>query len=149
MHGGRRAFAADLPRNLLRLQRREFFRVTLPLAHQPLCSLDGPELPLLRLPIQGLSIAGLSFIQAPEALAPFEPLAQIPRCRFDIGEAGYSLVIHCAVEVRYITEIAARAGRIVSRMGCRFIDPSAALQNHVQRYMMRIERERRARAALE
>jgi c-di-GMP-binding flagellar brake protein YcgR len=143
---GRRAFVAALPATLLRLQRREFFRINLPMAQQPLCTLEGPETTTLHVPIHGLSIAGMSFTEAPEAFAQFDQLTRIPHCRFDLGEYGN---FDCAIEVRYVTQFTGRTGRVIGRMGCRFDGLTSVMQAHIQRYMMHVERERRARSVME
>jgi c-di-GMP-binding flagellar brake protein YcgR len=145
-YDGRRAFAAELPPTLLRLQRREFFRINVPMAQQPLCTLEGPLLTTLHLPIHGLSIAGLSFTEAPQAFVQFEQLAQIPHCHFDLGEFGN---FECGIEVRYVTQFTGRTGRVIGRMGCRFDGLTLVMQAHIQRYMMHVERERRARSIME
>ena len=141
-YGGRRAFAVALPRSLLRLQRREFFRINVPLAAQPLCLLETHEGTALNLPMHGVSVAGISFVEAPEAFVGFSQLSRIPRCGFDLGEFGR---IECSLEVRYVTPLPNRTGRILARMGCRFAAIRPNLQAHIQRYMIHLESERRAR----
>jgi c-di-GMP-binding flagellar brake protein YcgR len=143
---GRRAFAAVLPVSLLRLQRREYFRINVPMAQQPLCTLEGPDKTILHLPIHGLSIAGISFTEAPEAFAQFEQSTRIPHCRFELGEHGN---FDCVIEVRYVTQLTGRTGRVIGRMGCRFGGLTSVMQAHIQRYMMHVERERRARSVME
>jgi c-di-GMP-binding flagellar brake protein YcgR len=145
-YGGRLAFVADLPSVMLRMQRREFFRLNLPMSQQPLCCLEPSSSTPLTLPIQGLSIDGLSFTEAPEAFARFDPLTRIPRCVFDLGEFG---VVECGVEVRYIAQVASRTGGLIGRMGCHFFDIHSGTQAHIQRYMIHIECERRALELLE
>ena len=79
-YGDRMAFAVALPGSLLRLQRREFFRINVPMAAQPLCSLEIDDKQTLTLPIHGVSVEGIHFVEAPEAFASLGQLSKIPRC---------------------------------------------------------------------
>lgn len=141
-YGDRRAFVSALPRSLLRLQRREYFRINLPVGRRPMCELELGNGGIAHLPVHGLSVAGLSFVEEPAAFAGLGQLVRIPRCRFQLGEYGD---VECGLEVRYVTELSNRAGRVLSRMGCRFVDIPPNMQAHIQRYMIHLESERRSK----
>lgn len=53
-------------------------------------------------------------------------------------------MIHCALEVRYINAMASRTGKSLWHLGCKFITLSPSDETLIQRFMARIEAERRA-----
>lgn len=104
---GRPAFVADLPGYIVRLQRRESFRIETPRAGLPAGAARGDRL------------------QA---------------CHFQLDEGAHELA--CAADIRHLTEREGRNGQRYWRLGLAFDALPAAGQNIVQRYIIRVERER-------
>jgi c-di-GMP-binding flagellar brake protein YcgR len=137
--GGEQVFAVILPTSMLRLQRREAFRLQLPSSKPCICRVLRGTPQEVTLPIYDISVGGLGILVA-EQLA-FDPMEVLENCWIDLRESGMLTV---ALEVRYIMAKDSRAGKVHWHMGCRFVKPSPANETLIQRFMARIEVERRA-----
>jgi len=73
---------------------------------------------------------------------PFEADMEFPNCVVDLPEIG---VITVTLKVRNLYEITLRSGQRSKRSGCQFVNLIPAAQNIIQRYITKIERERKAR----
>ena len=139
---GETAFVAPIPSHLLRLQRREVFRLQLPSTKPYTCRVlrGTPREELL--PLHDISVGGIGILM-PNALK-YEQLETLENCWLDLRESG---MIHCALEVRYVAVLESRTGKPLWHMGCRFINLPPAAETLIQRFMAKIEAERRTLAA--
>lgn len=141
---GRPAFRADLPVDLLRLQRREFFRLTMPVVHPLKCRIpiagEAGNSFVLDVNVVDLSGGGLA-IALPEGV-DFTVGREFADCRIDLPEVG---VLTATLKVRNQFEITLRNGSRVRRAGCEFIKLPGQMMTLVQRYIIKVERERKAR----
>jgi flagellar brake protein len=140
--GGELVFAVALPKSMLRLQRREAFRLQLPSSKPYICRVRRGSSEEKTLPIYDISVGGLG-IQVTDALA-YEPMQLLENCWIDLRESGMLTV---TFEVRYIMEKESRIGRTFWHMGCRFVNLTPLNETLIQRFMARIEVERRALSA--
>lgn len=142
---GQTALCAPLPTALLRLQRREFFRLEL-MAETPLhCRLSVPtegQAKLFDLPLADISGGGISLCAATELLEHFPRDALFTDCRLEIPDEA---VIAVNLRVRKAIEVSTQRGEHSLRIGCEFVNLSGARLAHIERYITRIERERKAR----
>jgi c-di-GMP-binding flagellar brake protein YcgR len=139
------AFHAALPDSLLRLQRREYYRLTTPIARPlkcqiPLTSRDGAPIKV-DVSIIDISGGGLAIMVPPAGIA-FEEGMQFRGCRIELPEVGF---IVATLEVRNLFEVTLRSGGHVRRAGCQFLDLPGSMLTMVQRYIVKVERERKAR----
>ncbi|MFZ2853218.1 MAG: flagellar brake protein [Rhodocyclaceae bacterium] len=136
---GEEVFVVPVPTSLLRLQRRDVFRLQLPSAKPFVCHIrkDTPEEKAL--PLHDISIGGIG-VRSTEKLV-FEKLAILENCLVDLRDAGTLTV---ALEVRYISELESRTGKPIWHMGCQFVKLSLANETLVQRFMGRLQAEQRA-----
>lgn len=133
---GERVFAVPLPKALLRLQRREFYRLQLPQSH-PFVVRIKRGLPGERsLPIFDISVGGIG-IQTQEFL-DYGQTEILENCRLDLRDFGF---LSAALEVRYISSVTTKAGRTLWHMGCRFVKLTPADETLIQRFMARMESE--------
>lgn len=144
-HEGRPAFRCAFPRELLRLQRREYYRLTTPLArplkcHMPLQAADGTpqmhEATLFDISSGGIGIA------APPAPLYFASGQLVENCRIELPEVS---IATCTVRVCSIIEITLKSGARVRRAGCEFVDLPGPQATLIQRSIIKMERERKAR----
>ncbi|HTJ97392.1 MAG TPA: flagellar brake protein [Rhodocyclaceae bacterium] len=140
-----KVFAAALPETLLRLQRREFFRLNTPITRPLICRVplqypDG-HTATVEINIVDISAGGVAVIVPPDDM-PFEADMEFPNCVVDLPEIG---VITVTLKVRNLYEITLRSGQRSKRSGCQFVNLIPAAQNMIQRYITKIERERKAR----
>ncbi len=136
---GGKAFSVALPKFLVRLQRRESFRIETPRI-RPL-ELFGrlPGGQLLKFPVHDISVAGLGVTAAdlPSGLATGMVLSN---CHLLFPEESRELFF--SAMVAHMTESESRLGARQWRIGLRLIDLPAGDEARIQRYIARIERER-------
>ena len=143
-HEGRPAFRAELPERLLRLQRREYFRLEAPVANPMLCQVPLPDAGGSRidLPLLDLSGGGIGLMAEREMAGHFPVDAEFPDCRFELPAEG---VISSTLRIRSAYPVTTRGGHAFVRLGCEFVGLSGSRLTMIQRYITRIERERKAR----
>ncbi len=147
-HGNRMALRGAVPQNVLRLQRREYYRLTTPVANPVRCRLnikqaDGSPAPL-EIPLLDISGGGVGLILKPELKEHFPVDAEFSDCRIDLPEEG---LLVCNLVVRNAFDVTTKSGNQHVRVGCEFVDLPGTRLTMVQRYITRVERERKAREA--
>lgn len=141
---GRPAFRAALPDEVLRLQRREFFRLSTPVAKPLKCTVPipvGDKLHLHDAHVFDISGGGMA-ISAPPRNIPFETGREFPNCSLDLPEIG---LVTATLKVRSVFELTLRSGTRIQRAGCEFVQLSGPMMTLIQRYIIKVERERKAR----
>lgn len=141
----RPAFRAQLPESLLRLQRREYYRLTMPVTRPLKCQIPLPQADGSTQPVEvdvvDISSGGLAMIAPPDGIVLEEGL-EIADCRIDLPEVG---TITATLRVCTLFEITLRSGARLKRSGCEFINIPGPMQTLIQRYIIKTERERKAR----
>jgi c-di-GMP-binding flagellar brake protein YcgR len=136
------AFRAALPESVLRLQRREFYRLALPVAESLKCRIpidDGKD--AFTANIIDISGGGLAVVVPPQGVLLSEGM-EFPNCRIDLPEVG---MLAARLELRTLFELTLPSGVQVHRAGCQFVDLPGSMLTLVQRYVIKIERQRKAR----
>ncbi len=137
--GGRPAFRAPLPSSVLKLQRREYYRLVAPIRAPLLCVVPqlagGFEAMVADISVGGVGISGFPNEVALEIGQVFAD------CQIALPEHG---TVVSTLEVRNLQHITLRSGLSVVRAGCGFVGIPAPHQAMIQRYIIRIDRERRA-----
>lgn len=139
---GESVFAVPFPASLLRLQRREFFRLQLPSAKPFICRIRRGTPQEKTLSLHDISVGGIG-IHSPQPL-DYGPLEKLENCWIDLHDSGVLAVV---LEVRYIDPIESRTGKAFWHLGCRFVNISPLNETLIQRFMARLEAERKALAA--
>ena len=142
---GRPAFKAALPENVLRLQRREYYRLTTPIARPLKCVLPVP-LPdgtqqLIQANVADISGGGLALAGLPLNIA-METGTEFKGCKVELPEVG-SVVF--TLQIRSVFDSVTRSGTPTRRAGCQFIGIPGSMLTLIQRYIIKVERERKAR----
>lgn len=143
VHGGRNAFKTSLPAEMLRLQRREYYRMTTPVVSPVKCTiaaLNKNAPPTIELSLCDISCGGLAVITPPEIFTP------------ELG-AQYSCIIRLPGTPGLATRVQARNafmvtlanGKVTQRTGFAFVKLQESLLATIQRYIMGLERQRRTR----
>ena len=142
---GRPGFRAALPDEVLRLQRREFFRLQTPATHSITCLLPLPTLGgderQTELRIIDISGGGVAVAVPPTGIE-FGPGAEFRHCMLNLPD---SKPIDARLVVRNVFRITNRDGIEMLRAGCQFLDMPRGAEDQILRYIMRAERERSAR----
>ena len=143
-HEGHEAFSVRMPESMLRLQRREFYRVLAPVARPVRCVMpvDGPKgVRNIETRLHDISQGGVAVIAQPGDL-PVEIGASYPNCRIVLPEAGNVVV---TLQTANMSAMTLLNGKHMMRAGCQFVRPSMSALALIQRYMMKLERDKKAR----
>ncbi len=144
-HEGRPAFLASIPEALLRLQRREYYRLTLPVMHPVKCIIPFKNQHNHTINIEAkildISGGGIGIIGQTDDVQ-LETGLLIPNCRIELPNVG---TIITTLGVRSVFEVTLRSGVRSKRSGCQFMDLPGQMQIMIQRYIIKMERERKAR----
>lgn len=143
---GRPALRVRIPDAVLRLQRRDAFRVDLPKADALYCDIGGntqPRAGITRLMISDLSVGGINLI-TDATPGGWKPGALLGQCRIALpGESAFT----AALEIRHTVAAGRDArGKLRIQYGCAFVQLPGTAVNLIQRYINQIERMRRALA---
>ncbi|NTV71203.1 MAG: flagellar brake protein [Azonexaceae bacterium] len=136
---GSKAFAVALPKYVVRLQRRDTFRIETPRG-KPLQFFgrrsDGR---LLNLPAHDISVAGIGMTAPalPEGLGAGERLES---CHFALPDDEHELFF--SATVCHVTPQVGRSGQQQWRIGLHFESMPTVEENRIQRYIAKVERER-------
>lgn len=142
---GRPAFRAPLPAQVLRLQRREFYRLHTPVTQTVTCSIpvrnEGDDITTILVRIIDISGGGIAVAVPPSGIA-FEPGMEFVDCTLRLPEGD---PISTRLVVRNLFRLINRNGVEMLRAGCQFLDLPSNADTLIQRYILKIERERNAR----
>lgn len=145
---GHPALAVKFPEKMLRLQRREFFRLEPPLAHPLFCELcvtsAQGEQRQFTLNVADISGGGLSLTATTQDADYFVRDTLLKDCRVDLHEEG-ALIAN--LRIRKAIEVSTHTGHHNLRLGCEFVNLRPNYLSMIQRYITRIERERKANFA--
>jgi len=143
---GRAALRADIPPTLIRLQRREFYRMPTPVSNPvraliPLpASLGGG---VGAFPLHDISCGGLAILD--NKLQLDNTIGQIfANCKIELPESG---IVTTSLQIRNSLDLTLLNNKTNRRLGCQFVDISRGNMANVQRYITKLERERNARLA--
>lgn len=137
---GKPAFRIALPENLIKLQRREYFRLATPITKPLVCSISLEGGRKVDLAIADISIGGIGIVNPPAGFK-FEPGTSYQGCHFTLPDIG---TIVATLQIRNAYEITLKSGMHTWRAGCMFINLPGTMQSMIQRYIIKLERERRA-----
>jgi c-di-GMP-binding flagellar brake protein YcgR len=144
-HEGRTAFRCKLPDEVLRLQRREFYRLTTPIVRPLICMMPLPMpdggLHLHEAHVFDISGGGMGISAPPEGI-PFAAEMAFPNCRIELPEIGF---VTGTLKVCSVFDVTLRSGAHVRRAGCEFVKLPGPMMTLIQRYIIKVERERKAR----
>lgn len=133
--------AMPMPNSLFWMQRRQFYRVKVPLSHHgsyfrpsQLAGSDAVLLPLIDLSISGLALLNTAIDDewAKNLSAGHQWLEG--RLYLETGET-------CVVKLNvvYVNEIRANSIQMHQRIGCSFEELPTNFDSHIQRYMQEVE----------
>jgi len=147
---GNAALCADIPPTLIRLQRREYYRMETPVSN--------PVRAILPLPLDvaasvgantgvfalhDIGCGGIAVLDNKLQLGTTIG-EELPNCRIELPEIG---PVTATLQVRNWLDLTLLNNKTSRRIGLRFVDISRASMAGVQRYITRLERERNARLA--
>jgi c-di-GMP-binding flagellar brake protein YcgR len=137
---GQAAFVAPLPKSLFRLQRREFFRVSIPVMKPVSCICTHPTLGALAFEVFDISAGGVGLVNTNEYYTP-EVMEQLESCALNLPDQE-PLILD--LEVRNSYQSPKSDGTVVQRVGCIFRDLDMRQNTLLQRYITRVQLEQKA-----
>ena len=139
IYGGSKEFAVALPKQIVRMQRRDTFRIETPLGRPLQFFGRRVDSRLLNVPAHDISVAGLGMTAPvlPEGLSPGD---RLENCHFSLPEDEHELFF--SATIRHVTPQVGRTGLQQWRIGLHFEDMPTLEENRIQRYIARVERER-------
>lgn len=148
---GHPVFAMPIPDAIFWMQRRQFYRIKVPLSHiNSVCQIeftppvdanagDSAEPTKLKgvFRLVDLSISGFAFLNPDPQFDKFlNPEDKIEGCMLYLNDGGQAKV---SFEIKEITKVRATMTATQLRVGCRFTDIPPAFETNIQRYMQDIE----------
>lgn len=140
-HQGYPAFYLPLPANLYRIQRREYFRLAIPLSERLRCNvpmnhtLAGGS---VELPVMDISVGGIRLTCAEENIE-FVIGQTYPGCQIELTDVGR---IEVALRVKNLVSLSPKPGQTITRIGCEFVNLDNASAVLMQRYVTNMQRMR-------
>lgn len=134
------AFFLPLPRKLLRLQRRDFYRLITREPEALKCLIrPEPEQAHIhhKVTVMDISIGGVALVCKEDGVE-LEPGTQYQNCEIDLPDIG---TISATIEVKNTFEVTARNGDVSRRAGCVFVKPSGETAKMLQRYVAQMQQQ--------
>ena len=142
----RPALKIALPGTLIRLQRREFYRMVTPVSNPVRVIIPLPDelgggmstFPLADISCGGIAILDQKFILGNTIGHSYST------CRIDLPDVG---IVMTTLQIRNCLDLTLLNNKTSRRLGCQFSDIPPPMLNHVQRYITKLEREHNAHVA--
>lgn len=139
------AFVIPLPTDVVRLQRREFYRVMTPVTSPIICMVpikdDNGDINQVKTTLYNISGGGVSIVDDKQLIDTTQG-RRYENCRIDLP--GGMLTI--TLEIRNAMELKLTNGKSIQRLGCQFIEPSNGALGAVQKFITKLERDQNAKA---
>lgn len=144
---GALALEADIPDTLIRLQRREYYRMETPVTNPVRVVIPMP--PELGggsqiFPLADISCGGIAILDSKLVLGEEAVGQTFTCCRIELPSVG---PVTTNLEIRSMQDLKLLNNKTSRRLGCQFVDISRGNMANVQRYITQLERERNARKA--
>lgn len=142
------ALYLPIPQSLVRLQRREHYRVPTPVATPLRCTITIPPDDsdatgtTVVVTVKDISCGGIAIIDDKKVLDNTIGRTY-DRCRIDIPGSS---PLQVKLQVRNSADMTLTSGRSLRKLGCIFVDLPMPMLAAVQRYITKLERERNAKA---
>lgn len=138
-----------IPPSLIRLQRREYYRVPTPVANPVRCAIrippddqSGGPGTMVIVTLKDISGGGVGVIDEKKMLD--NTIGRLYEdCRIDIPGGT---VVTCSLQVRNSHDLSLTSGKSIRKIGCMFVNLPSSMLAVIQRYITKLERERNAKA---
>jgi c-di-GMP-binding flagellar brake protein YcgR len=136
---GATVFSMPIPQSIQWMQRRQFYRVRLPLLRSTLVKICVEDQFLADLPLYDISISGFSLVNEVSGLSHFfEKGRTFPGCRLILENF---LNQEIEFEVMHVLPFNPSQPDSAQKIGCKFIALKPAVESGIQLYMQRQERK--------
>jgi c-di-GMP-binding flagellar brake protein YcgR len=135
----RPAFVTPMPGDLIRLQRREYYRVSVPLTRAPHCLMPHSPEGEIEVTVHDISVGGVGLEVNGDMAGQFEVDQAYSDCQISLNASG---TVTASLEVRHVDFLHNARGDEIGRIGSRFGLIDQATQGLLQRFVIKCERER-------
>lgn len=135
------ALTAAFPPDLIKLQRREYYRLPTPIARPYRCQLLLSNGTREWLNVHDVSLGGVGAWVPNEIKPLIERGNTYNDVSFDFGSAG---IMKLNFEVRSLRQLEQRPGQFAWMMGCQYASLARQTEANIQRLMAQLEAERKA-----
>ncbi|MCU6502634.1 flagellar brake protein [Rugamonas sp. A1-17] len=142
---GNPAFKIAVPPTLIRLQRREYYRISTPVTNPVRVLIPLPDElgGNTTFPLADISCGGIAILDNKMMLG--DAIGRnYADCRIDLPEIGQ---VATSLQIRNSLDLTLLNNKTNRRLGCEFVGISRGMLSYVQRYITKLERERNARIA--
>ena len=136
---GKSSFACPLPESVLWVQRREFYRVKVPLSEVVTCELIHGDNDHTEYPVLDISGGGIALFDSNEELE-IEPGNIFHNCKLTLGEHDAALV---NLEVRNIIPVNPDEPSEGRRCGCAFLNLSGDFEVSIQKFINLVDQQQK------
>lgn len=139
---GNDAFLIKLPKSLVRIQRRDFFRISTPKINKLKCSIplsDGSNSDQVELTLVDISCGGIGIVNDQPTIR-LEPDTIFKNCEIELPDIG---TISATIRIKHTHETTTHNGIENKRIGCEFIALPGKMLAMIQRYMIKLEQIQR------
>ena len=136
---GRDAFRSAIPAEVLHMQQREYYRLTTPIFNPLKCVVPMGEGNTAELALADIGAGGIGLMLGVPPGVQLQAGDTYPGCRIALPEIG---TVEVTLRVQSVFEITLKNGSKSMRAGCQFVDLRPAMQSQIQRYIIKLERER-------
>jgi len=142
---GSPAFKIVVPPSLIRLQRREYYRISTPVTNPVRVLIPLPEElgGSTTFPLADISCGGIAILDNKMILGDAIGRNYLD-CKIDLPEVGQ---VATSLQIRNSLDLTLLNNKTNRRLGCEFVNISRGMLSYVQRYITKLERERNARIA--
>jgi c-di-GMP-binding flagellar brake protein YcgR len=135
--------AVPLPSSIIKLQRREYYRLITPDRPPVICHLGHSYDKQIIVPVKDISLGGISFIMTnPEEFSDWRQNMQIKECLISLPDYAD---IRVSIEVKNLRELPMVSDKKQLLIGCQFIEMIPKHSAAVQRYIHSVELQRRSK----
>ncbi len=141
---GSPALSCTIPASLIRLQRRENYRINTPVVSPIMCLLHLSEEQgggTVKLPLADISCGGVAMLDEKHAI-DIEFGTLYNECKIDLPGIG---LISINLQVRNSQNLILKNQKTSRRVGFQFMDLSKYMMSQIQKLITKIERERNSR----
>lgn len=143
---GKNAFSVNIPKYLLRIQRRDNFRISTPITKPLKCIIPvliedksiKAEITLL-----DISCGGIGAIDQHTTIN-LEPGTIYKNCQISLPEIG---IVNITIKVKNTYAMKLHSGGSYHRVGCEFIELPARTEAMIQRYIVKQEQVRKIKSS--
>ena len=129
------AFLCNLPQNILYLQRRDFYRMDIPVGDKLICRVSGNGKNSMILNLADISSGGVG-VNESDLSKSFTLFELYHHCEIDLGETG---TITFDLELRNKRTIRSKKNTEILRLGYKFVDLQTPDNAKIQRYIHSVD----------